>query len=113
MQPKFLLTIVALNTLFMGASIATASNVKPEHNIPKLSQSISKLVGLDSKDRHLVTTAIDRVMTAKKVAVSEDKKKRANLPNPQPEIMGKIAVPQESQKPARMPIRKTNKTIDR
>jgi hypothetical protein len=107
MKPKFILTIVALNTLFVSASIATASIVKPEHNIPKLSQNIYKLVGLDSKDRPLVAVAIDRAITAKKIAASEDKKKEVNLPKPEPEIMGKVAVPKESQQPARTPRKKT------
>jgi hypothetical protein len=112
MKPKFLLTIIALNTPFLGASLATASSIKPEHNIPKLSQSISKLVGLNSKDLPLLTTAIDRAMNAKKIA-SEDKKKGVNLPKPELEIMGKVAVTKETQKPDRTPRKKANKNIDR
>jgi hypothetical protein len=113
MKPKFLLTIVAFNTLFVGASIATASSIKPEHNIPKLSQNIYKLIGLDSKDRPLVAVAIDRAMTAKKIAASEDKQKEINLPKPKPEIMGKVAVPKASQQPARTPRKKADRNIDR
>jgi hypothetical protein len=113
MKPKFLLTIVALNTLFLSASIVTASSIKPEYNISKLNQNISKLVGLDSKDRPLVTVAVDRAMTAKKNAASEDKKKGVNLPQPAPEIMGKVAVPKEIQKPPQTPRKKADKNIDR
>jgi hypothetical protein len=113
MKPKFLLTIVAINTLFLGASIATASNIKPEYNITKLSQNISKLVGFNSQDRPLVATAIERAVTAKQIALSEDKKKEKNLPHPEPEIMGKVAVPKEIQQPPQTPRKKANKKIDR
>jgi hypothetical protein len=70
MKPKFLLTILALNTLFLGSSIATASNISPAYNIFKLSQTISKLVGLDGTDPNLVESAIDRALEAKEKAVN-------------------------------------------
>jgi hypothetical protein len=113
MKPKFLLTIVAINTLFLSASIATASSIKPEHNIPKLSQNIYKLVGLNSKDRPLVAVAIDRAITSKKIAAREHKKKEVNLPKPTPAIMGKVSVPTASQKPAQTPRKKADRNIDR
>jgi hypothetical protein len=70
MKPKFLLTIVALNTLFLATSIATASNISPAYNIFKLSQTISTLVGLDGADPNLVESAIDRALKAKEKAVN-------------------------------------------
>jgi hypothetical protein len=66
MKPNFLLTIVALNTLFLGLSIATASSVKAEDSVPKFSRTISKLVGLDLKYHSLVTSAIDRAIANRK-----------------------------------------------
>lgn len=73
MKPRFLLTIVALNTLFLGMSIATMSSVKAEDNVPEFSRIISKLVGLDSKYHSLVTSAIDRAVTNKKNIAAEKK----------------------------------------
>jgi hypothetical protein len=64
MKPKFLLTIVTLNTLFLLGS--TASSVKAEDNVPKFSQIVSKLVDLDVKYHSLVTSAIERAMANKK-----------------------------------------------
>jgi hypothetical protein len=112
MKPNFLLTIIAINTLFLGTSIATASSIKPEHNIAKLSQSISKLVGLDRNAPPLVALAIDRAMTSKKNAAT-DKEKVKNLPHPTRELMGKVAVPKEIQKPTKTPIEKDKKNTDR
>jgi hypothetical protein len=73
MKPNFLLTIVALNTLFLLGS--TASSVKAEDNVPQFSKIVSKLVGLDVKYHSLVTSAIDRAMANKKniAAVKEAK----------------------------------------
>ncbi len=101
MKPKFLLTIVILNTLFLGISIATASTIKPEHNITKLSQSISKLVGLNPISHPVVAAAIDRAITTKQIAVNKDKNKGTNPPQPKSEIMGKVAVP-KSLKPTKI-----------
>jgi hypothetical protein len=58
MKPKFLLTILALNTLFLGG-------INPEYNIAKLSQTISKLVGLNGNAPNLVKSAIDRALLSK------------------------------------------------
>jgi hypothetical protein len=82
MKPKFLLTIVALNTLFLAGSIATAISVQAEDSLPKLSQTISKLVGLDSKYYPLVTSAVDRAVASKRAINSAQKKeiKPPNLP---------------------------------
>jgi hypothetical protein len=112
MKPKFLLTILTFNALFLGTSIATASSIAPEHNIPKLSHSISKLVGLEATDSPIVAMAIDRAIASKKTATT-DKEKVKNLPHLEPALMGKVAVPKESQKPARTPRKKDNKNIDR
>jgi hypothetical protein len=112
MKPKFLLTILTFSTLFLGASIATASSLKPEHNITKLSHNISKLVGLDPNDRPIVATAIERAIASKKTATT-DKEKVKNLPHPKSELMGKVSVPKESQKPMQTPRKKDSKNIDR
>jgi hypothetical protein len=66
MKPKFVLTIIAFNTLFLIGSIATASSVNAEDNVPQFSQIISKLVSLDLKYHSLVTSAIDRAIVNKK-----------------------------------------------
>ncbi len=73
MKPKILLTIVALNPLFLGVSIATMPSVKAEDNVPKFSQIVSKLVGLNSKYHSLVTSAIDRAVANKKNIAAEKK----------------------------------------
>jgi hypothetical protein len=105
MNPKFLLTILTFSTLFLGASIATASSITPGHNIPKLSQNISKLVDLNPNDRQIVAMAIDRAIASKKTATT-DKEKVKNLPHPEPALMGKVAVPKEIQKPTQTPRKK-------
>jgi hypothetical protein len=86
MKPKFLLTIIALNTLFLGTSIATASNISPAYNIFKLSQTISTLVGLDSADPDLVESAIERALKAKEKAI--DLKKESDSQPSEPQIAG-------------------------
>jgi hypothetical protein len=86
MKPKFLLTIVALNALFLAGSIATASSISPAYNIFKLSQTISKLVGLDENDPNLVKSAIDRALLTKEKAINLTTEKDA--PPPRPEQLG-------------------------
>jgi hypothetical protein len=86
MKPKFILTIVALNTLFLVASIATVSSVKAEDNIAELSQTISKLVGLDGNAPNLVKSAIDRALLTKEKAINLTTGKDA--PPPRPEQLG-------------------------
>jgi hypothetical protein len=116
MKPKFLLTIVALNTLFLGVSIATAPTVKAENNLPELSQTISKLVGLDSNYYHLVTSAIDRAIASKRIVIAEkEKKKEKNeIKPPFPvHVTAGIIAPKIREKPQsdRQPSEKNNKTI--
>jgi hypothetical protein len=101
MKPKFLLTIIALNTLFLSGSIATISNLSPAYSIVKLSQTISKLVGLDGADPNLVKSAIDRALKAKEKAVNLD-----------PHTAGAVSAQPEGQKPTRTPIKKDNENID-
>jgi hypothetical protein len=86
MKPKFILTIVALNTLFLVASIATVSSVKAEDNSAKLSQTISKLVGLDGNAPNLLKSAIDRALLTKENAINLTTGKDA--PPPRPEQLG-------------------------
>jgi hypothetical protein len=111
MKPKFLLTIVALNTLFLATSIATASNISPAYNIFKLSQTISKLVGFDGDNPNLVESAIDRALKAKEKAVnlkinSDRRSEAMSLGASEP-------APRESQKPTRSPIDRNEENIDR
>jgi hypothetical protein len=109
MKPKFLLTTVTLNTLFMAGSIATASSISPAYNIFKLSQTIAKIVGFDGADPNLVKSAIDRALNAKEKAINLN----TNLPHPDPQIAGgEQAVPLPIQKPTRTPIKKDIKNID-
>jgi hypothetical protein len=75
MKSKFLLTILLVNPLFLAGSIASGSSVKAEDNVPKFSQIVSKLVGLDSKYHSLVTSAIDRAVANQKNIVAEKKTK--------------------------------------
>jgi hypothetical protein len=112
MKPKFLLTIVALNTLFLGVSIATVPSVKAEDNLPKLSRTISKLVGLDSKYYHLVTSAIDRAIASKRIAIAEREKKEVKPPIPVHVTAGLIPPPiREKPQVDRQPSEQDNKTI--
>jgi hypothetical protein len=83
MKPKFLLTIIALNTLFLSGSIVTASSISPAYNIFKLGQTISKLVGLDGADSNLLESAIDRALRAKEKAVNLNPGNDAKPVNPQ------------------------------
>jgi hypothetical protein len=94
MKPKFLLTILTLNTLFLGG-------INPEYNIAKLSQTLSKLVGLDGTDPNLVKSAIDRALKAKEKAINLD-----------PHTAGAVSAQPEGQKPTRTPIKKDNENID-
>jgi hypothetical protein len=86
MKPKFLLTILALNTLFLSTSIATVSNISPAYNIFKLSQTISKIVGFDGADPDLVESSIERALKAKEEAVNL--KTDSDPPPSEPQIAG-------------------------
>jgi hypothetical protein len=111
MTPKFLLTIVALNTLFLAGSIATAPNVKAEDNLPELSRTISKLVNLDSKYYHLVTSAVDRAIASKRIVIVE-RVKKINPPLPVHVTAGVIAPPiRPTPQADRQASEKDNKTI--
>jgi hypothetical protein len=94
MKPKFLLAILALNTLFLGG-------INPEYNIAKLSQTIAKLVGFDGADPNLVKSAIERALKAKEKAVHLESR-TAGAVSAQPEI----------QKPTQTPIKKDKGNID-
>jgi hypothetical protein len=112
MKPNFLLTIVTLNTLFLGISIATAPNVKAGDNLPKLSQTISKLVGLDSKYYPLVTSAIERAIASKRIVIAEREKKEIKPPLTVHVTAGAIApAPKEKPQADRQPSEKDTKTI--
>jgi hypothetical protein len=120
MKPKFILTIVTLNTLFLGLSIATAPGVRAADNLPKLSKTISKLVNLDSKYYPLVTSAIDcrrqtkgqRAIASKRIVVAERENKEIKPPFPVHITAGAIAPETREQPQAdRQLSEKDNKTI--
>jgi hypothetical protein len=111
MKPNFLLTIIALNTLFLSTSIATASNISPAYNIFKLSQTISKIVGFDGDNPNLIESAIDRALKAKAKAI--DLKPDSNLPLESQRAGGDRLAPQENPKPDRSPIDQNEENIDR
>jgi hypothetical protein len=118
MKPKFILTIVTLNTLFLGISIATAPGVRAADNLPKLSKTISKLVNLDSKYYPLVTSAIDcrrqtkgqRAIASKRIVVAERENKEIKPPLPV-HIRGRAPQTKKQPQADRQPSEKDNKTI--
>jgi uncharacterized sporulation protein YeaH/YhbH (DUF444 family) len=80
------------------------SSVKAEDNVPEFSQTISKLVDVDLKYHSLVTSAIDRAITSRKI-IANNKNKKVNIPR-RAVTLGRIAAP----KLDRNPNGKTNET---
>ena len=109
MKTKFLLTLLALTGLLLGANSASAST-ESSHNIASLSQKISALIDLDPTAQSLVNLAIDRAL----IAQNKDSNKtpadangetvrttgaiEPGATNKQPTIRGRVA------KPNRQPI---------
>jgi hypothetical protein len=104
MKTKFLLTLLALTGLLLGANSASASTGS-HHNVASLSQKISTLIDLDPTAQSLVKLAIDRAL----IAQNKDSDKTpvdtrttgamvSGVPNKQPTIRGRVA------KPNRQPI---------
>jgi hypothetical protein len=113
MKAKFFLTLLALTGLFLGSNSAFAAtgSTTVNTNADTLSQTISKLIDLDSDAHSLVSIAIDRALLAKGDRDSDSVEpeavedtsiqlgrkpiingKVAN-PHPRPIINGKIANP--------------------
>jgi hypothetical protein len=89
MKTKFLLVLIALNGLLLGAnsaSAATTAKVESNQNAASLSHTISELIDLDANTHSLVESAINRALIAKSVQVNE--KGRSNYQ--QPIINGRI-----------------------
>jgi hypothetical protein len=92
MKTKFLLVLIALNGLLLGAnsaSAATVSQAKNSQNVASLSHTISKLIDLDANSHGLVESAINRALIAKNINTNEK-----NTPGyQQPIINGRIVKP--------------------
>jgi hypothetical protein len=68
MKTKFFLTLLAINSLFLGGNSAFAATIPPtatNQNISNLSHTISTLVDLDLDYHGLVESAINRALLAK------------------------------------------------
>jgi hypothetical protein len=68
MTTKFLLTLLALNGLLLGANSASAyttSTIENSHNIANLSRTIAKSIDLGGDYHSLMELAIDRALLAK------------------------------------------------
>ena len=92
MKTKFLLVLIALNGLLLGANSASAATVartETNQNAASLSHTISELIDLDANTHSLVESAINRAMIAKNVEINE--KGRSNYQ--QPIINGRIIKP--------------------
>jgi hypothetical protein len=90
MKTKFFLTLLAINSLFLGENSAfafTTSSTATSQNISNLSHKISTLVDLDQDSHSLVEFAINRALLAKTPASAG-----GHTPG-QPFINGKIANP--------------------
>lgn len=95
MKTKFLLVLIALNGLLLGAnstSAATIAKAESNQNAASLSHTISELIDLDANTHSLVESAINRALIAKSIEVNE--KGRSNYQ--QPIINGRIVKPSKS-----------------
>jgi hypothetical protein len=101
MKTKFLLTLLALNGLFFGATSASAYTVAPiehDYNISNLSRTISESIDLNRDYYSLIELAIDRALLAKGDKNSEtvDPIPAGGISvqtDPKPIINGKVANP--------------------
>jgi hypothetical protein len=104
MKTKFFLMLLTLTGLCWSLNSAAAATVSPTATEPHtaLSQTISKLIGLDRDTHSLVELAIDRAVIAQKVNNDATDMRTAGAPvpigdvsrpNKKPEIVGKIAAP--------------------
>jgi hypothetical protein len=86
-KTKFLLTLLAVNGLLLGANSASAytrSSPETSHDIANLSRTISESIDLGDDYHSLVSIAIDRALIAQQV-------KDINIPHP---ITAGVPMPQ-------------------
>ncbi len=106
MKTKFFLTLLAINSLFLGGNSALAATTSPtatNQNISNLSHTISTLVDLEQDSHSLVESAINRALLAKTPANTEGSAPGQPIVNgiianphpqtPPPFINGRIANP--------------------
>jgi hypothetical protein len=115
MKNKLLLMLLALTGLSWGANRAAAYPSPATRSNTHLSQTIAELIGFDRDTYSLLEVAIDRALIAQTVNDGANERRTAGVPvakpdvtppKKQPEIIGKVAVPN---KPANGQI-KTKKT---
>jgi hypothetical protein len=87
MKTKFLLVLITLNGLLLGANSASAATTHSANNqnVSNLSQTISELIDLN--DNSLVEAAINRALLAKNVQVNE----KGGTPS-QPQLINGIII---------------------
>jgi hypothetical protein len=94
MKTKFLLVLIALNGLLLGANSASAATVvktESNQNAASLSHTISELIDLDANNHSLVESAINRALIAKSIQVNE----KGGSNYQQPIINGRIVKPSQ------------------